>query len=93
MALALEVATLARAWTRQIFARKPPSGDGSYDGFNLKQVPAASAVGSQVIERRPAVTGEDLGQAFVVEPLDVGDGDFDFSRESGVGSNVADVGC
>jgi hypothetical protein len=39
MALGLDVATLARAWTSLDFARKPPSGDGSYDGFNLKQVP------------------------------------------------------
>jgi hypothetical protein len=39
MVLALDVATLARAWTSLDFARKPPSGDGSYDGFNLKHVP------------------------------------------------------
>jgi hypothetical protein len=49
MVLALEVATLARAWTRQIFARKPPSGDGSYDGFNLRQVPFGASPGFGVI--------------------------------------------
>jgi hypothetical protein len=30
------VAMLARAWTGQVLALKPPSGDGGYDGFNLK---------------------------------------------------------
>jgi hypothetical protein len=45
MALGLDVATLARAWTSLDFARKPPSGDGSYDGFNLKQVPLGVSPG------------------------------------------------
>jgi hypothetical protein len=39
MALGLDVATLARAWTSLDFAWKPPSGDGSYDWFKQKQVP------------------------------------------------------
>jgi hypothetical protein len=34
MALPLGVATLSRAWASQVFARKPPSGDGGYDRFN-----------------------------------------------------------
>jgi hypothetical protein len=47
MVLALDVATLARAWTSQVFALKPPSGDGGdggYGGFNLKQVPFGASL-------------------------------------------------
>ena len=39
MALGLDVVTLARAWTSQVFTRKPLSGDHGYDEFNLNQVP------------------------------------------------------
>ena len=39
MALGLEVATLAGAWTSENIAGKPRSGDRGYDVFNLNQVP------------------------------------------------------
>jgi hypothetical protein len=39
MALGLDVATLARAWTSENIAGNPRSGDRGYDGFNLNQVP------------------------------------------------------
>ena len=43
MALGLDVATLARAWTSENIAGKPRSGDHGYDEFNLNQRPLCAS--------------------------------------------------
>jgi hypothetical protein len=42
------------------FAWKPPSGDGSYDGFNLKQAPLGASRGPMfldVLQLQPDASG------------------------------------